>query len=466
MLRSVTRRDLYWAYIAQALNVGGGLVLLPILLRCLPTEDVGLWFVFISLASLAQLPELGFQPTLARNMAYVYSGARSLGARGVPQQVSPDGRLSIALLAALIATSRRIYRIVGCIGAVLLLVSGTAYISTVIVPAQDPAESIAAWVAYSGGYVVSLFFGYFNALLQGRGDVAQANKVVVIARGGQVLLGGGAVLAGYGLLGLGVASLVASVVGRWLARRYFFDSSRPEMEAVGAVDAAHYGDLTKTLWYNASRQGAVNLGAFLIQRGNILLASSFLGLGAAASYGMTVTILMALSGVSAVICQIQLPHISRMQAVNDMRSLQGLFGEIVILAWATYSAGLAVLIIGGQPFLDQLGSSTELLGTTALVLLGLIFLLELNHGISASYLTTTNQVPFLEAALVSGAATAILGFVLVQHWGIWGLIVVQGAVQVAYNNWKWPSQAAAHLGCSWREILVAGARRIAAHARH
>ena len=253
---------------------------MPILLRCLPTEDVGLWFVFVSLASLAQLLELGFQPTLSRNMAYVYSGAEALGERGLPQHVTQDGRPNLGLLAALIVTSSRIYRIVGSIGAVLLLVAGTLYIQTILAPVQDPQESVLAWVAYAGGYVISLYFGYFNALLQGRGDITQANKVVVIARGGQVLLGGFAILAGYGLLGFGIASLVVSVLGRWLARRYFFDPRRPEMKAVGASEVPHRSDLTKTLWYNASRQGAVNLGAFLIQRGNILLASSFLGLGA------------------------------------------------------------------------------------------------------------------------------------------------------------------------------------------
>ena len=51
-----------------------------------------------------------------------------------------------------------------------------------------------------------------------------------------------------------------------------------------------------------------------------------------------------------------------------------------------------------------MGSSTVIAEPQAAsVTLGVILLLELNHSIAASYLTTTNQVPFLEAALVSGA---------------------------------------------------------------
>src|SRR6266567_8101153 len=74
---AISRRDIYWGYAAQLLNVGAGLILLPVVVRYFSPEDVGLWFVFITLAGLAQLLEFGFQPTLARNTAYVYAGARS-----------------------------------------------------------------------------------------------------------------------------------------------------------------------------------------------------------------------------------------------------------------------------------------------------------------------------------------------------------------------------------------------------
>ena len=70
-MKPLTRGDVLWGYIAQVLNIGAGLILLPILLRNLSPEDVGLWFVFISLAALAQLLELartapGFRDDIGR----------------------------------------------------------------------------------------------------------------------------------------------------------------------------------------------------------------------------------------------------------------------------------------------------------------------------------------------------------------------------------------------------------------
>ena len=465
-MKPLTRGDVLWGYIAQVLNIGAGLILLPILLRNLSPEDVGLWFVFISLAALAQLLELGFLPTVARNTAYVYAGAQTLGQRGLPTRVESDAKLNVALLAGLIAASRRIYRIVTALAAVVLLGGGSYYVSTVLTPDQDSVASLLAWAAYSSGYIASLYYGYFNGMMQGRGDVTQANKVVIITRSSLVLFGGTAVVAGYGLIGLGVASMLSSILGRWLARWYFFAPARVEMSGIGAVKAADTGELIKILWFNASRQGAVNLGAFLIQRGNILVASSFLGLSHAASYGMTVTILMALSSVSAVICQIQMPQMNHLQASGERQLLRAMYGEIVILACGAYIVGLVAVVIWGGALLELIGSNTHLLPQAAVLVLGTILLLELNHGIAASYLTTTNHVPFLWAALVSGVVTALLSILLVQHWKIWGLILAQGGVQLAYNNWKWPYEAARHLGTKCTGILVLGARRVIGNARH
>src|SRR3990167_832985 len=104
----LSRRDLYWGYAAQVLNIGLGLIMLPVIVRHMSTAEVGLWFVFITLISFAQLLELGFQPTISRNVAYIYAGAQKLSAFGL--QENGNGNLNIPLLANLVAASRFIYR--------------------------------------------------------------------------------------------------------------------------------------------------------------------------------------------------------------------------------------------------------------------------------------------------------------------------------------------------------------------
>lgn len=445
MPKPVTRGAIVWGYGAQALNIGAGLLLLPLIVHFLTAADVGLWFVFITFAGLAQLLEFGFQPTLARNASYVFSGARALSKMGLPDQATRSGEVDLQLLHRLIATSRKIYSIVAIIAAVVMLVAGSAYIVTLLTPAQDMRASLLAWLMFSTGHILTFYYGYLNGFLQGRGDVTQANKVTVINRSAFLLLSAVFVTSGYGLLGLGAASMLSSAIGRLFAYRYFKSDANSRLAAAlpSGPDAL---DLFPTLWHNASRLGAVQLGAFFIQRGNILIASSFLGLEAGASYSLTVTVLMALSGVAGVVCQIQVPHLSALQMRGDRPGLIKVYDRIVSLAWGVFLAGLAVVALYGNPLLAIAAKQIRLLPVEMTLLLGVVLLLELNHSIAATFLTTMNQVPFVSAALLSGIGVCLLSMVFIKTLGVYGLLLAQGLVQLCYNNWKWPLQVRKHLG--------------------
>lgn len=449
------RRDVAWGYLAQALNIGAGLLLLPAVLRYLPTEDVGLWFVFITLTSLAQLLEFGFQPTIARNTAYVFAGARSLTEQGLPTEVLAGSGVNEGLLADLVQASRTIYRGVAVVGGLALLAGGSLYVMSVVTPQQSLPSVLGAWSLFASGYVVNFYYGYVNGLMQGRGDVVAANQVIIVTRASMLVCGVGALAAGGGLLGLGGATFLACVFGRVVALHFFLRGApnRPP------VHTSNTRATVKLLWHSASRLGVVQIGAFLIQRANVLIASSFLGVGAAASFGMTVTLMMTLSGVAAVILQVRMPRLAAAQAARDLPALRVLFGEVLVVAWATFLTGLVVLVVGGEWLLRLVGSKTTLLSVPLLCLFGMIMLFELNHSLAAGYLTTRNRVPFLRAGLLSGMLICVVSMALVKRFDVTGLIAAQGLVQLAYNNWKWPREARKDLGAGWRELIVLGVRR-------
>ena len=462
MATTVTHRDILWGYIATVLSIGSGLVLLPVVLHYLPAEDVGLWLVFTTLAGLAQILEIGFQSTITRNTAYIYAGAQSLLHEGLSPENNPRDLLNAQLLADLVKASRIIYRVVAALAAIVLLGGGTVYILTVLTARQDTLNSLYAWWAYALGSIATIYYNYFNALLQGRGDIAAANKTIVITRGLQLILSSSAIMLGYGLLGMGAASLISNIIGRWVARRYYFSNYRHEVMEIQTIHAQP-AKIIKTLWHNASRIGFVTFSSFLIQRASVLLASSFLGLATAASYGMTITIFLALTGMSVVILQVQLPYISALQAARDQSKLRDTYGSILIIAWMSFVTALGVLVLWGNIILGSISSNVLLLPVPQLIVLGLIYLLELNNGLAGGYLTTINKVPFVRAIWWSGLAILTIALVLLAlcGLGIWGLIIAHGAVQLAYNNWKWPKEAVNHLGGNFRGILKNGAKKIA-----
>jgi len=453
MSLSLTRRDVVWGYAAQFLNISAGLILLPLIVRFLSPEEVGLWFVFLALASLAQLMELGFQPTIARNAAYVYAGAQELQAVGLMPS-SQGAAVNIQLLADLLASARRIYLGVAIAAALAMLGAGSVYLYSLLPPDYPAREVLLGWLAFSAGYAIHFFYGYYNGLLQGRGDITAANKSIVASRAVLVVLGALALTFGLGLLGLGIASLCAAIVGRLFSYHYFHIAQRPETTQLRERSGAT-ATLVGKLWHNASRLGLVNVAAFLILRSSVLVASSLLGLKAAASYGLSLQLLLALSALASMFASLQLPRMNALQLSGQREELQRSYGVAVLVAWGVYALGALLIAAYGASALEYIGSHTPLINSAPFACLALIMLLEMNHSISASYLTTLNVIPFLGAAMWSGVAIVSTSVLLVAFTdlGIWGLILGQGIVQAAYNNWKWPKEALDHLGCSFGELM-------------
>ena len=467
MMRSINSRDVIWGYIATGLNLSAGLILLPIVLHYLPSKDVGLWFVFITLASFAQILEVGFLSTLTRNTAYIYGGAQSLLHEGLSTEGTASALLNEQLLADLLAASRTIYRTLAILALIGLLGGGTLYLSTLMTGKQDAMYYYYSWWSFAFGYIVSLYYGYYTAILQGRGDIAKANKITTITRGSFLIIATVCLCLGFGLIGIGAASLLSCIIGRIFSISFYYDSTRPEVTNVRHMPAKP-GRLIKIIWHNSSRLFLVAFSTFLIQRASILLATSFLGLEVTASYGMTLTILISLTGISTVFLQLHMPRMSTLQSQGDYRSIRVLLGETLIIGWSTYIILFILLLLFGEAILGFISTKASLLPNYQLLALGLIYFFELNSGISGGYLTTINRIPFVLAVFWSGIAIVLTGFFLLAYLdlGVWSLIIAQGAVQLSYNYWKWFTEAIRHVGGDLEELLTSGVGRVSLKLKH
>ena len=451
-----SRRSRVWGYAAQALNIGAGLVLLVPVAAYLPPEAVGLWLVFVTLSTMAQLLELGFQPSIGRQVAYVKAGVLTLQATGISPPLS-KGPMDQALAQDLLMAARWIYRWVALLVLLFFVALGTPYIATLV--QQDPSAlnaAYGAWFLFAAGQVVQFYFGYLSAWLMGCGAIVEASKVTVLSRLIFITFGSLACVAGFGLLGLGAAALLAAIVGRWIAYQFSRQVDGVTFCAPSSQSTKRRRELVRILWHNASRQGAVQLGSFLALRANLLIASSVLGLATAASYGITMTVLLALMTFSMTMLNLHLPGINSAQSNGNRAQITSLYGDALIQAALVFVGGVSLLMFIGQPLLNTLGSRSQLLPTSQLLVLSAVILLELNHAMAGTYLTTRNHVPFVRAAVVSGAAICVLSLLSVYWLGIWGLIAAQGLVQLAYNNWRWPILAMRDIDGSYVQLFVQG----------
>lgn len=430
------KKDIAWGYLSQLFNIGSGVILLPIVVTSLSKEHIGLWYVFTALLGLAQLLEFGFLPTLTRQASYVYSGATELKAEGLPER--GNSNVNVKILTELISASRKIYRDIALLAAAALMLGGSIYVYSLI-GFRDEFNVYIAWFLYVISTLINFYYGYYNGLLRGRGDVTVVNKVIVISRFVMIGISVPVLLWGGGLIGLAVSSFVACIVNRVLISFYF----NKDPISKTAKNQASEKSLVQLLWKSSWKLGIVQVGAFLIQRGNMFLAASYLGLQEAANFGLTMQVIILLNSISTQLLNLYLPKMNSLQSKNNKIEVRNLFSMVVFSSWAIFLTGSCFLVFLGNPILNFIGSKASFVDPIILALYCLVMLLELNHSISATYITTLNKVPFLNASLISGISVFILSILLVMNMdnGVLALIVGQGVVQLCFNNWYWPKYA-------------------------
>lgn len=431
-------RDALWGYLSQGLQYGAALLVLPLLLRSLTGPELGIWYVFLAIASFASLLDFGFTPTLARNVSYVSSGSRHLLAHGY-EVVEEGGSVDYDLLDGVITTSRSFYAYLALATLVVLATVGTLYIESISGPLENKMSLWLSWGLFVAATVLQLYFKYFTPILQGRGLFVEYYKATALSNLAFIAATALLLLMGLGLFAVSFGYLTSALVGRQLSW-YYLRNQEFYAELRSASWRGNRSDLFRILFHNAWRMGVGVLGAFLILRANTMLASSYLGLEVTATYALSLQITTAVQSMALVVVSVQLPRLTQLRIAGNLEEMRALLIRTGAQSVAFHLLGVAALVAAGSPLIRLIGGNSDLLPRDLLAWIGLMSLLELIHTIAASIILTGNRVPFIGAALVSGLLILASSWVGLSHYGqsVAWLIGCQFAVQLAYNNWYWP----------------------------
>src|ERR1043166_790155 len=72
-----------WSWGMNLLRLASGILLLPLLLRLLPTADLGFYYVLLSLQAIVPLLDFGIAVSVDRSVSYAMGGATQLTAHGL-----------------------------------------------------------------------------------------------------------------------------------------------------------------------------------------------------------------------------------------------------------------------------------------------------------------------------------------------------------------------------------------------
>ncbi|MHB9143471.1 MAG: O-unit flippase-like protein, partial [Paludibacter sp.] len=125
----IGRKDVIWNFVATFMRVASGIIVLPLVLRLLPSQEVGLWYLFLTIGGLATLLDFGFANSFTRNVTYIFSGVKILKKEGYTPVDNDDKTIDYGLLKSVIAAMRRYYGIVAGVFIVLFIIASPFYLN-------------------------------------------------------------------------------------------------------------------------------------------------------------------------------------------------------------------------------------------------------------------------------------------------------------------------------------------------
>src|SRR5262249_17674540 len=266
-----------WSFLATALRFGWALFILPLVLRRVPPEELGLWYVFLSLGALASLIDFGFAQTINRAAGYLWAGAAELSPYGVAsaqnlaQSSAEPSQPNLPLFSRLIAALKFYYLVLGAAALVLLLGAGGWWIYLKTQGFTNATSMRIAFLVYSLGVVLNLVGGLWIFVLNGVNRVRESFQISAFCFLENYTLQFVGLLAGLRVWAL-VIGLFAMGVTERLIGKIVFNKFVP-------LTAARLDfEMIRVLWPNAWRTGAVLIGSFLVLQANTLICSGVLGL--------------------------------------------------------------------------------------------------------------------------------------------------------------------------------------------
>jgi O-antigen/teichoic acid export membrane protein len=453
----IGRKDVVWNFAGTFMRVASGLIVLPLVLHLLPSQEVGLWNIFLTVGGLAALLDFGFSNAFSRNITYIFSGVKELKKEGLVIVEESDKSVDYGLLKSLILAMRKYYAILAAVFLVIFLVVSPFYLPYVFEKNHYGGNRFIvdlSWLIYGVLVAYQLYTYYYGSLLIGRGYVKKYQQIIIIGQGARIISSAILLLFSFGIISLVIGQLLSDVITRTLSYKIFYDKEIKEQMALQQKRGVK--EIMSVLTPNALKMGTTLIRGFFIYQAGMLIASIYLPLSTIAEFGTTRQMIELISSFGMIRFSTYYPKMTYFKANDEKENLkQAYIKSILFLIVIFVVCGVGLLIVG-PPLLTLIHSKTHLLPFGMTLLMLIIALLELNSGMATSFLVMKNEVPFYKAMIISGVCSFILSLFLFNYTslGVLCLIFGQGISQIVYMNWKWPYVVLKELNVKFADYLV------------
>jgi O-antigen/teichoic acid export membrane protein len=456
-LERARRSAVLWSTVFNLLRIGSGVLLLPLLLKTLSSQELGVYYMFLAAAQFIVVIDFGFSGTISRFVSYAMSGATSLTAYGV-SEARGTGEANVKLLWELLFTTRVLYRILASTSLLLLAIAGTPFMLKPVAETQHPTFT---WIAYGLSVLAAaceLYSSWWNVFLASMNKVGPSNRILVVVYATKFGLSCILLLAGANLAAVPIASLTASLLQRGLSRRGCLEVLGRTMPANAS---AQWKEHLRVLWPNSWRLGLQISSSFVANSLRVLICGPVLGSVTTASLGISLQVMNIVQSVSGVWVNVKWPLNGQLRARKDLQRLQEVLWPRVWLQTSFYIAGAACVIFLGPIALKMLGTNKEMVDQSWVFLIALNGFFEGQFQTWGTLIATENRLPYLWPAVGANIGSLVLAVTLLYttSLGVGALIIAPLLAGLIFNYWHWPLEGAKSINASLGQFLFTRPQR-------
>lgn len=435
----IGRKDVVWNFAATFMRLASGIIVLPIVLRLMPSQEVGLWNIFLTVGSFAALLDFGFSNSFSRSATYIFSGVKELKSTGYVSVDEEDKSIDYSLLKSVIQTMRVYYGILALAFILIFIIGSPFYLKSILTNYSGEKLTVWwSWFLYGILVAYQLYTYYYSSLLIGRGYIKKLQQIIIIGQVCRIITIVVLLLLNYGLISLVIGQLVSDVVNRTMSYKAFYDKDI-KILLKNSV-AVPVKSIMKIMTPNSLKIGLTIIRGFLINHATMLIAPLFLSLSTIGEFGTTRQFIEIIAGIGMILYNTFYPKMTNLLVNNDIANLKRLWIKCNLFMILVFIVGGIALLFFAPPVFNFIHIKTHLLIQSSVALFLLVAFLEVNSGMSTSFLTIKNEIPFFKANIISGIFSFLLVLVFFNFTklGVLSIILGQGLSQLVYQNWKWP----------------------------
>jgi hypothetical protein len=455
---NTNKKDVLWSYLGYFFNLGVNVVLLPVILRYLSREELGIWYTFTGIYSLVILVDFGFSTTFVRNLTYAWSGVQALQTEGFAV-IEGGENPNIHLYQIIYQTTKKILFYLSLAVLIIMLTLGSAYILYVTKEINNRAVLIAFFI-YSAGGAANIFFNYRIIALKSIGAYAGAQQALVLSRIVQLAVSGIGIVLGGGLIILAVSYFLSGLVMRVAAKHIFekYEQVKLFLRCKNIpVSKAEVKKVFLTLWANIKKAGVVTVSMTILNQSGTLLCSAFAGIAETAVYGLCLQLNTVLCGIGKIFYETNVAPLTNAKINYDISKQQNIFSAAIVFLWTTVILGVFSLSVLGPFLLSAIGSNTGL-RIPVFIIMGIYLLIESNCAVHWHFISLDNTYPFVNTciAAVVFQIIAFLCLIFSHNINLMSILAVNFITRIIFMGIKWPGVCLDRLNLNFPRLIKTG----------